>query len=198
MPLWHVSKPLQRLPSSQLVPLDLLLTGQIPVDGTQAPTVVQTVAIGQTTGTPAVQTPLWHVSRPLQRLPSSQFVPFDLFVYLQPITGSQVLVRQGKGSQSGGIPAVQTPFWHVSIPLQRLPSAQLVPLDLLVTGQTPVAGTQAPTVVQAVSDGQVTGTPGVQTPVWHVSRPLQRLASAQLDPFALFDQALVLSAVLHT
>ena len=86
--------------------------------------------------------------------------------------------------QLTAVPAEQTPLWHVSAPLQRSASAQLVPLALLVTGQIPVAGSQAPTVVQAVAAGHVTAVPAEQTPLWQVSAPLQALPSVQLVPFA--------------
>jgi hypothetical protein len=188
-PVWQVSAPLQRLASAQDVPLDLLLTGQVPVEGTQAPTVVQAVAFGHITDVPAVQMPVWQVSAPLQRLPSEQLVPLDLLVTGQtPVEVTQaptVVQAVAAGQITGCVVCVQDPLWHVDTPLQRLPSSQLVPLDLLLTGQVPVEGTQAPTVVQAVAVGHVTDVPAVQTPVWHVSMPLQRLPSSQLVPLDL-------------
>jgi hypothetical protein len=184
-PFWQVSLMVQALPSVQLVPLDLLVTGQIPVAGTHAPTVVQSVAAGQITGgVVCAQDPLWHVDTPLQRLPSSQLVPSDLLVTGQiPVAGTQAptVVQAVAAGHTTAVPAEQTPLWQVSMPLQRLPSSQLVPLDLLVTGQRPVAGSHVPTVVQAVGAGQTTAVPE-QTPFWQVSPVVQALPSEQVVP----------------
>jgi hypothetical protein len=104
-------------------------------------------------------------------------------LWTHPVAGLHESVVQALLSlQFNGVPAVQMPFWQVSLMVQALPSLQLVPLVLLVTGHIPVDGTHAPTVMQAVGAGHVTGTPATQTPFWHVSIPLQRLPSLQGVP----------------
>jgi hypothetical protein len=49
--------------------------------------VVQTLPSLQVSGVPAVHTPLWHVSFPLQALPSAHEVPFSAGTTVQPNTG---------------------------------------------------------------------------------------------------------------
>ena len=127
VPLWQVSAPLQRLPSLHDVPL---ATGAVwqPVAGLQV-SVVQGLPSLQVSGVPAVQVPPWQVSAPLQRLPSVHEVPFVTAVFWQPVAGLQLSAVHGLPSlQVRAVPAVHIPAWHVSLPLQRLPSLHDVPL----------------------------------------------------------------------
>jgi uncharacterized membrane protein len=82
----------------------------------------------QSSGVPLVQTPAWQVSMPLQTSPSVHDVPFVTGVFWQPIIGSQVsAVQTFPSSQASGVPAVQTPAWQLSTPLQTSPSEHVVP-----------------------------------------------------------------------
>jgi hypothetical protein len=79
----------------------------------------------QLSAVPAVQVPVWQVSAPLQALPSEHDVPFETFACPQPLTALQVsVVHRLESSQLSAVPGVQAPPWHVSEPLQTLPSAQ--------------------------------------------------------------------------
>jgi hypothetical protein len=79
-------------------------------------------------GLPAVHRPTWHVSAPLHGLPSLHEPPSGTPVWRQPVTASHVSVVHGSPSlQLSAVPAAQTPFWHVSAPLQTFPSLHEVP-----------------------------------------------------------------------
>ena len=116
-------------------------------------------------GAPAVQTPAWQVSAPLQRFPSGHGVASataacwqpaleshvsavhglpssQAKVNTQPVAGSQESpVHAFPSSQTSGVPGVHVPAWHVSVPLQKLPSGHGVPSARSVCWQ-PVAGVQ--------------------------------------------------------
>jgi hypothetical protein len=91
----------------------------------------------------------------------------------------------------------QTPLVHTSVVVHKLLSLQAVPLDLGVAARQPCTASHTDAFIQAVAAGQDNAIPAVQTPLWHVSAPLQRSASAQLVPSVLFDQAVVLWVVLQ-
>jgi hypothetical protein len=162
VPLWHVSAPLQTLPSVHDVPLATLLAVH-PVAGLQL-SVVQGLPSLHVSGVPAVQAPLWHVSAPLQRLPSGHAVPLVTLLWVHPVLALQPSVVQAFESlQLSGVPAVHTPVWQVSSPLQTVASAQDEPLATLVFWQ-PVAGTQL-SVVHTLLSLQLSGVPAVQVPL---------------------------------
>jgi hypothetical protein len=74
------------------------------------PSVVQTLASLQLRGVPAVHVPLWHVSVPLQALPSAHAEPLGSGGFWQPVTGLQLFAVHGLPSlQVSGVPAVQVP-----------------------------------------------------------------------------------------
>jgi hypothetical protein len=182
-----------------------------PVAGLQV-SVVQTFVSAQLGGVPAWHAPARHVSAPLQALPSPQDAPSAAGLLTQPPAALQVSTVQGLPSlaQAGGVPARQAPDWHVSAPLQALPSPQLVPLAtaayahmpllqaLVVQGLLslhwlalvqeaqpeigvvvqPVAGTQA-SVVHGLPSLHESGVPARQTPALHVSAPSQAFPSSQ-------------------
>jgi hypothetical protein len=180
LPDWQVSAPLQTFPSAQAVPF---ATGVVvhPVAGTQL-SVVQTLPSLQTSGVPALHAPPWQVSAPLQALPSVHDVPFATATCWQPRTGSQVSVVQGLLSlQLRADPGVQVPAWHVSAPLQTVPSGHAVPLETFACAQ-PVAGTQL-SVVHTLLSSQLSGVPALHAPPWQVSAPLQALPSLHAVPF---------------
>jgi hypothetical protein len=179
-PAWQVSAPLQTVLSAQDVPFVTLACWQ-PKVGSHV-SVVQTFESLQLRAVPAAQTPLWHVSAPLQALPSAHDVPLLTGRFRQPVTGSQLSVVQGLLSlQLGAVPGVQVPAWHVSAPLQTVVSAQLVPFATLTCWQ-PVTGSQL-SVVQTFESLQLRAVPAVHTPPWQVSAPLQMLVSAHEVPF---------------
>jgi hypothetical protein len=171
---------LHTLPSLHAVPFSTGVLAQ-PLMGLQL-SVVQTLPSLQLSAVPAPQTPLWQVSAPLQTLPSRQGVPLATAVLEQPKTALQESVVQTLPSlQVRGVPAVQTPAWQVSAPLQTLPSAQAVPFKTGVLEQ-PVAGLQE-SVVQTLPSLQLSGVPAVQVPLWQVSTPSQASPSLHDEPF---------------
>jgi hypothetical protein len=185
-PELQVSAPLQTLLSEQLVPA---ATGVCftPFVGSQA-SVVQGLPSSTVRGVPGWQVPLkLQVSAPLQTLPSEQLVPAATLVWVTPFTGSQASVVQGLPSSTvRGVPGWQVPLeLQVSVPLQTLPSEQLVPVVTFVC-VTPVVGSQA-SVVQGLPSSTVGGVPGSHVPLeLQVSAPLQTLPSEQLVPAATF------------
>jgi hypothetical protein len=99
---------------------------QMPLAGLHAPTdEVQPPGGGVThaTGVPALQTPVLHVSRPLQRLPSVQVVPSVTFACVTtPVVLSQVSAVQGFPSSR-----VSPPARHVPLESHRSPVVQASP-----------------------------------------------------------------------
>jgi hypothetical protein len=72
----------------------------------------------------------------LQALLSVQVVPLATIGCWQPLAGAQESVVQGlESSQLSAVPAVQTPLWQVSRPLQALRSLQGVLLMTFVCWQ---------------------------------------------------------------
>jgi hypothetical protein len=114
-------------------------------------------------------------------LPSAHDEPSGTKVFWHPTSGSQLsVVHVLSSSQFSGDPAVHTPLWQVSSPLQRLPSAHDEPSGTGVFWH-PTSGSQL-SVVHALSSSQVSGAPAAHTPLWHVSSPSQGLLSAQDEP----------------
>jgi hypothetical protein len=181
VPAWQLSAPLQTLPSRHGVPFK---TGVLehPDAGLHA-SAVQTLESLQLRAVPAVQVPLWHVSEPLQTLPSVQDEPFGSGVATQPLTGLQESVVQTFPSlQLRAVPGVQVPLWQTSSPLHTVLSAHELPLATGVVKQ-PMIGSQE-SVVQTLLSLQLGGVPEVHTPDWQVSPPLQTSPSAHDAPLA--------------
>src|ERR1041384_4326222 len=110
-----------------------------------------------------------------------QVVPLATDVCWQPRTGSQESVVQTfLWWHVSGEPAVQLPFWQVSVPLQTLASPHAVPFSAAMCVQ-PKTGSQA-SVVQALPSSQLSVVPPVHVPFWQVSAPLQTVPSAQAVP----------------
>jgi hypothetical protein len=180
VPPWHVSVPLQTLPSRHDVPLSTAVLAQ-PVTALQV-SVVQTFESLQLRAVPAVQLPAWQLSAPLQTVASRHGVPLATGVFEQPKTGLQASVVQTLLSlQLSGVPAVQVPPWQVSAPLQTLLSRHAVPLSTAVLAQ-PDSGLQV-SVVQTLLSLQLSAVPAAHAPLWHVSAPLQTLPSLHAVPF---------------
>jgi hypothetical protein len=117
----------------------------------------------QTRGVPAVQIPLWHVSLPLQTLPSEHDVPFPTGLVVQPVAGAQEsFVHALPSLQTSVVPAVQTPAWQVSAPLHAFPSEHAEPFGELACAQ-PVLELQV-SVVHGFASTQLSGVPAVQSP----------------------------------
>jgi hypothetical protein len=90
--------------------------------------VVQTLESLQLSGVPFVHVPLWQVSAPLQTLPSLHEAPLATGVCTQPVLALHVsMVQTLESLQLSGVPAVQVPLWHVSVPLHTVLSAHDVP-----------------------------------------------------------------------
>jgi hypothetical protein len=179
VPFWQRSLPLQTLASLQDVPFSTGAFTQ-PARASQV-FVVQGLPSSQLRGVPGVQTPSWQVSPPLQTLPSVHDEPSAAGVFWQPTTGLQVsVVHTVPSSQLSGTPAVHTPAWQVSSPLQTFVSAHDAPFGTGVLRQ-PQAGSQV-SVVHALPSLQMGGMPAVHEPAWQVSSPLQRLPSAHEEP----------------
>jgi hypothetical protein len=81
------------------------------------------------------------------------------------------------------VPPVQMPPWHVSGPVQALPSLQLVPFAAAGFEQVPLPGSHVPATWHWSLAMHVTGLLPVQLPPWHVSVCVQALPSLQLVPF---------------
>jgi hypothetical protein len=100
----------------------------------------------------------------LQALPSEHEVPFVTAVAVQPLAGLHESVVHGLPSlQTSGVPAAQVPLWHVSSPLQGLPSLQEEPLTTAVFTQ-PLEGLQL-SVVHTLPSLQLRAVPDVQVPL---------------------------------
>jgi hypothetical protein len=184
-PPWQISLPVQTLPSLHDVPSGAGVF-EHPEAGSQA-SVVHALASLQLSAAPALHTPLWQVSSPLHTSPSVQGVPFRSGVWRQPRTGWQLSVVQTLASlQLGGVPAVHTPLWQVSVPLQTSASAQETPLGSGGFPHTPAVHTSP---VHGLPSAQVEFTTHVMQPGmgvcwqplvgWQVS-VVQPLLSAQL------------------
>jgi hypothetical protein len=101
---------------------------------------------------------------PLQTLPSTHGEPLASGVLVQPLAGLQASVVHALLSlQLSGVPDVQVPLWHTSLPLQTLPSLHAVPFNTGVCEQ-PVAGSQL-SVVQTFESLQLRALPAVHVPL---------------------------------
>jgi len=130
--------------SSQVVPLAAFGLVHAPVVGSHAPGTWQASSAVQTTELPAMQTPVMHEAPH----PVPQAVPSGLFGLLQaPVDGLQTaLWHESAPVQVLGLPPVQTPAWQVSVCVHMSPSSQVVPSVLVGFEQTPVDGSQVPTL----------------------------------------------------
>ena len=75
MPAWHASRRVQAFPSSQVVPSGFVGVEQAPLAGSHTPASWHWSAVSQTTASPPIQTPAWHVSVCVHAFPSSHGVP---------------------------------------------------------------------------------------------------------------------------
>jgi hypothetical protein len=108
----------------------------------------------------------------VQAFPSSQ--AFALFVWAQPVTGSQLSVVQAfPSSQLAAVPA-QTPSEHVSPVVHALPSEQAAALFVWTQ---PAWGSQL-SVVQGLLSLQSAAGPGRHAPNAHASPVVQTLPSS--------------------
>jgi hypothetical protein len=113
---------------------------------------------------PTAHRPPTQVSLPSQTLPLAHEVPSGTGVVPQPKMGSHASVVHGSPSlHVSGAPAVHAPAWHVSVPLQTVPSVHDVPFRTGVCVH-PVAGLH-PSVVQMLASLQLRGVPAVHVPL---------------------------------
>lgn len=167
-PDWHVSAPLHWLSSGQAVPF-AAGPWTTPDEGSHE-SAVHGLPSSTGSGVPGVHVPDWQVSVPLQTLPSVQFVPFETTTWVTPVTGLQESAVHGLlSSTTGALPAVQVPAWHVSAPLQTVPSAHAVPLALAGFEHWPLEALQVPASWQESEPTQTTGLEPTQVPAWHWS-----------------------------
>src|SRR5438132_294417 len=123
VPFWHESAWVQRLPSSQGVPLPALGFEHTPVLVLQVPATWHWSEAVQMTGLLPIQKPAWQVSVCVQALPSPQGAVFG--VLTQPVAGSQLSsVHPLRSSQFGGGPPTHSPSLQVSSVVQASPSSQ--------------------------------------------------------------------------
>jgi hypothetical protein len=80
-------------------------------------------------------------------------------------------------------PALQVPFWHVSLRSQALPSLHVVPFAAVGFVHAPVAGLHVPAAWHWSLAVHVTGFEPAQTPDWQASVCVQALPSLQGVPF---------------
>jgi hypothetical protein len=142
-------------------------TLQEPLRGRQMPT--WQGSDSQTTGSPPVQAPAWHVSVCVQALSSSHDVPsgFGGFTHW-PVDGSHTLASW---HASPGVlhvialPATQTPAWQLSLNVHRLPSSSHdVPSGFAGFEHMPVVGLQTPAAWQESDAAQTMGFPPTHAP----------------------------------
>ena len=84
--------------------------------------------------------------------------------------------------QLSGVPAVQAPAWHVSLPSHAFPSLHGVPFASAVLRQ-PASGSHV-SAVHGLLSLQLRAAPAVQIPDRHVSAPLHTFPSLHDVPFA--------------
>ena len=133
VPVWQVSVWVQALESLHAVPFAFSGFAQMPVEGSQVPALWHWSLAVQTTGFAPVQVPVWQVSVWVQAFASLQAVPLVLGGFEQtPVAGLQVPAswHWSLAVQVTGVPATQVLLTQVSMPLQGLPSSQLVPQPL--------------------------------------------------------------------
>jgi hypothetical protein len=127
VPAWQVSAPLHTFPSEHAVPLATAVFWH-PETALHV-SVVHGFESLQLSAAPAVQVPDWQVSLPLHTVESAHEEPLGNAGFEQPVLALQLSAVQAFPSlQLSGVPAVQTPDWQVSLPLQRLLSRHDVPL----------------------------------------------------------------------
>lgn len=143
----------------------------------------------QLTGVPDMHRPATQLSTPLQRIASRHVEPLGKGGNEQaPLAGVHVFAVHGlPSSQMSGTPAAEhTPAVHTSDPSHRSVSAQDVPFCTFSCKQ-PQPGSHLAVVHRFPSSGQMSGVPGrVHRPAKHLSVPLHKFPSAQLEPSGAF------------
>lgn len=175
--------PSHRFPSGHAVPLARLVNEHAPVNGLQ-PSIVHGFPSLQVSGSPAPHTPKTQASAPLHRLPSEHATPSMSVMFEHPSPGLQVSAVQALLSlQLSGVPAMQIPFAHVSVPLHGSLSEHDPPIGTRLEEHAPVAGSQRSRVQEFPSSAHTGGGPAMQTLLMQVC-PSQRSASRQAVPLA--------------
>ena len=119
----------------------------------------------QVLGVP-VHVPDWQLSPVVQALPSLHTVPFVFGGYEQtPVAGLQLPGNwHCPGGEQRSSSPTQTPAWHTSEPVQKLPSLQAVPFGAFGFEHVPVAGLHVPATWQASLAVHGTGFAPTHTP----------------------------------
>src|SRR3989442_966554 len=131
------------------VPSAALGFEQVPVAGSQVPTVWHWSAAVQVTGLPPVQTPAWQVSVwDRESVVLGEGVDLGGGLVIEKKAGSQVptVWHWSAAGQVTGLLPVQTPAWQVGVWVKASVSLPAVPSAALGFEQVPVAGSQVPTV----------------------------------------------------
>jgi hypothetical protein len=181
-----VSLSVQRLPSLHAVPSLAVGFEQVPLVGSQVPTMWHWSDATHVTGLPPTQLPLWHVSVSVQAFASLHVAPFAATGFEQvPLVGSHVPAtwHWSDAVHVTVLPATQLPAWQVSFFVQALPSLHVVPFAAAGFEHAPLVGSQVPTTWHWSDAVQVTGLPPTQLPPWHVSVNVQALPSLHVVPF---------------
>ena len=132
-----------------------------------------------------MQTPAWQLSVRVHALLSLHAVPFAAAGFEHtPVAGLHVPAtwHWSDAVHVTGVPAAQVPFWHVSAPLHRLLSAQLVPFATGVCVHAPLASQAS--AVHGFPSSQLPAA-DVHVPFWHVPVP-HTLGDVQLVPLPAF------------
>jgi hypothetical protein len=182
-PAWHVSVCVQPLPSLHVEPFALLGLEHVPFAGLHVPATWHWSDAVHTSGVPAVQVPVWHVSLCVQALPSLHAVPFVAAGFEHvPFAGLQVPTtwHWSDAVQVTGFAPVQVPPWHVSVWVHPLPSVHVVPLAFVGFEHTPAE--HVPATWHWSRAVQTTALPA-QVPLVQTSAVVQALPSLQVVPF---------------
>jgi hypothetical protein len=164
-PAVQTSPVVQFLPSLQPVPSAAAGFEQLPLPGSQVPAVWHWSDAGQFLAVPAHAPLPSHMSPVVHLFPSSQPVPAGLGA---PPTHMPVVVLHVPASVQADAPEhwtgfvpMQTPFWHLSVCVQALPSLHPVPSGAGPGAeQVPVASKQVPATRHgSMGLGQVTLVP---------------------------------------
>jgi hypothetical protein len=186
VPAWQRSFVVQALPSEQELPVSGFAAH--PPGSPQMPAWHWSADPVQSSALPPVQDPAAHDSPTVQVLPSLQPVPPGSFAeqFFDPSLHDPAQLPSVVLSGRQGLPACceQVPELHVSVPLQKVPSAQPVPFGSLAVQFFPPSLHDAAQLPSVVLSGRH-GSPACweQVPALQVSVPLQKVPSTHPVPF---------------
>jgi hypothetical protein len=139
VPLWQESGPVQELPSSQAVPLAMLVKVHTCV-ASMHESFVQGLPSSQMRPPVARHAPVVQTSPVEQGFPSSQVVPLSAFTCVHPAAALQLSTVHGLPSSQAVVgPASHTPALQVSPWVQTVSSWHTVPSSALACSHPPLA-----------------------------------------------------------